>query len=158
MVLKLSIIISNLKKYHYFIYNLKTQSISKMLSDEHTIDIKKFQKKLKNKDDKYIVIRVKLNPITKKQHMMEKKSPLKLLGGPLYGEVYEYDIINVNKSYKLKKRKPRVKNKIFFPKKYLSENNIQINDIKKIALAYTKNKLNNSLAAINTIKNINYDN
>ena len=110
-----------------------------------------------NKDDKYIVIRVKLNPITKKQHMMEKKSPLKLLGGPLYGEVYEYDIINVNKSYKLKKRKPRVKNKVFFPKKYLSENNIKINDIKKIALAYTKNKLNNSLAAINTIKNINYN-
>ena len=167
MGIKIRDIIGSINKYNFYLYNTKTQRIS-FLTSNNDSNKKNIAKKiiLKNKYNKYnqnyIVVRVKITIVSKKLYELEKKSPLKSLGGPIYGYISEYNIIFSRNGKKaiLKKRAPKLKNKVYFPKKYLIKK-LKIKnskwlqkDLKKIALSYSTDKLNTKLLAINTIKNI----
>jgi hypothetical protein len=150
MRIKLQDIIDKVSKYHYFIYNPKKK---KIISSHHNINIKDIENIKKG----YIVIVVKLKRIKQKQHDLEKFSPLKLIGGPLYGQVSTYSI----DKNKLSKQESLLKDKVYFPKNYIQKNwkkdDIKwlYDDIKKIALAYINSKIGQQLLAINTIVSIN---
>ena len=160
MTIRLSEIVNNVKIYHYLLLNSK----NKLKLITSTNNVKKGKhfviKNLRKYGTNNIVIRVKLKKITKKQYQLHKKSPLKIIGGPLYARIIEYDIIKSKNKFFLKRRKSKIKNKVYFPKKYLFKkvNNKSYSwlfkDIKKVAYAYTKNKLNNSLLAVNKINKL----
>jgi hypothetical protein len=141
-MINLKEIIINVKKYHYFIYSNNEIELYKSSDKKLKINIKNDE----------VLILVTLRTITKTLYEKEKTSPIKISGGPLYGDVNTYKKING----KLEKEKPKYKNKVYFPKKYLK--NFKLNkinkDIKKIAKKYIKNKINQGLLAINTINNI----
>jgi hypothetical protein len=147
-MINLKDIISQVKKYHYFIYNNINYNINLYKSNKDKLKIN-----IKNNE---ILILVTLKTITKTLYEKEKTSPIKISGGPLYGEVNTYRKIDG----KLEKDKPKYKNKVYFTKKYLKKFFIKktfdkINkDIRKIAKKYIKNKINQGLLAINTINNI----
>ncbi len=160
MTIKLSEIVSNVKVYHYLLLNSKNK-LKLITSTNNVRKGKKFIiKKLRNYGSNNIIIRIKLKRVTKRQYKLHKKSPLKLLGGPLYAQVIEYDIIKSKNKFFLKRRKPKIKNVVYFPKKYLFKKTNSksyswlFKDIKKIALSYTNNKLNNSLLAVNKINKL----
>ena len=161
MTIKLSEIVNNVKVYHYLL--LSSNKKIKLLTSNNNVKKGKIFiiKKIRKSGSNNIIIRIKLKRVTKKQYELEKISPLKLLGGPLFAEVIEYDVIKSKNKIYLKKRKPKLKNKVYFPKKYLfkkikskSSYSWIFKDIKKIALAYTNNKLNNSLLAVNKINKL----
>lgn len=142
----------SLDKYYFFLYNIKTKKIKLVKSGEQSTEIlKKIIKKLQ-KD--YIIVRVKIMLITKKELNNEKKSLLKTIGGPIYGLVTEYKLENK----KLKKIPKKIKNKVYFPSNYLNKNKNNIKklekDIMKIAMYYSKDKLNNKLMAINKVNKL----
>ena len=160
MTIKLSEIVNNAKVYHYLLLS-SNKKVKLLISSNNVKKGKIFTiKKIRNLESNNIIIRIKLKRVTKKQYKLHKKSPLKLLGGPLYAQVIEYDVIKSKKKFFFKRRKPKLKNKVYFPKKYLFKkmNNKSYSwlfkDIKKIALAYTNNKLNNSLLAVNKINKL----
>jgi hypothetical protein len=140
-MINLKEIIKNTMKYHYI--KISSKNNKYIASDKKNIPIKI------NKTD--ILILVKLKTLTKSMYNMQKKSPLKIYGGPLYAEINIYRLIDG----KLKKDKSKYKNKVFFPKKHLKNiNKLKKNDIKKIAYAYFNNKLNQQILAINNINNL----
>ena len=139
-MIDLNNIIKESKKYHYLIYN-KDKLIKHLIFDKKQV--------IKNKD---FVIYIKLRTLSKKQYEKEKKSPFKLTGGPLFAEINIY--------HNGIKEKPKPKNKIYFPKKYLQSQikknksfNWMINDIKKCAVVYYNDMMNQKLIAINYITN-----
>ncbi len=131
------------KKYHYIWYN-KT-IIKYKSSDKKNIPIS-----IKKNET---LILIKLKTLTKNIYNKEKKSPIKFTGGPLYGEINTFKIVDGV----VIKEKPKYKNKVYFTKKYLKEKlkNIDFKwlkkDIMKMAIKYIKNKLNQELLAINKI-------
>jgi len=137
-MIDLNNIIKESKKYHYIIYN-KDKPMKHLMFDKKQV--------IKNKD---FVIYIKLRTLTKKQYEKEKNTPFKLTGGPLFAE------INI---YKMGvKEKPKLKNKIYFPKKYLQSKikkhksyEWMVNDIKKCAMVYYNDMLNQKMIAINNI-------
>lgn len=152
MRLNLKEIKNSLNKYYFFLYNITTKKIKLIeSSDENKKTLKKIIKKLKNN---YIIVRVKISLITKKELEKEKKSMLKTIGGPLYGIVTEYKLDNK----KLIKLPKKIKNKVYFPSNYLNKNKNKITnlekDIMKIALYYSSNRLNNKLMAINKVNKL----
>jgi len=160
--IKLSEIIKNVSRFHYFVYD---KEMKKIISYHHTdmnilisplkehIMINNILKGLK---DGRQIIMVRLKCIKKKEYELDKVSPLKITGGPLYGEVTTY-LYNNNEMIK---EKTKIKNKIYFPKKYIFKNyeNDDFNwlkrDIKKIALSYINNTIRQNLFFINTIYTI----
>lgn len=138
-MIDLSNIIKESKKYHYIIYK-KDKQVNHLMFDKKQI--------IKNKD----FICIKLRTLSKKQYEKEKKSPFKLTGGPLFAEINIY--------HKGVKEKPKPKNKIFFPKKYLQSQikkhktfTWMINDIRKCATVYYNDRMNQKIIAINNITN-----
>ena len=152
MKLNLKEIKNSLNKYYFFLYNPITKKIKLIeSSDENKKTLKKIIKKLKKN---YIIIRVRISLVTKKNYLKKKKSLLKTIGGPIYGIVTEYKLDN-KKIIKLPKK---IKNKVYFPSNYLNKNKNKIKnlekDIMKIALYYSSNKLNNKLMAINKVNKL----
>ena len=154
MHIKLQDIINQVSKYHYYVYDT-----NKIISSHHnninSINIDKLSD-LSNIKDGRIIILVKLKRIKKKEYELDKFSPLKLLGGILYGQVSTYIIDNS----KIKKQSTKLKNKVYFPKKYIQkkwkkdDNKWLLKDLKKIALAYIDNNILQQLFAINTINTL----
>ncbi len=148
-MINLTEIINNCNKYHYLKYSSKQNKV---------IKYKSFPEKKNNisitNNEKLVLI--KLKTLTKKMYQLEKKSPIKVSGGPLYAEVNVYSIVDG----KIVKEKSKSKNKIYFPKKYLKiilEKdlcNIIKKDIIKICNRYMQNKVKQGLIAINTITNL----
>lgn len=151
MKLNVNEIKKKINKYYFFLYNKNTNNIKLLATSDNSDIIKKIIKKT-NKNN--IIVRVKIMSITKKQLENEKNSSLKTIGGPLYGLINEYTLEN----NKIKQLPKKIKNKVYFPSRYLYEikdNNKQINkDIMKMGLKYTTNKLNNKLLAINKVNKL----
>ncbi len=148
-MLNLKEIINNCNKYHYIYINTNKQNKIykyKSFSEKKDINIKN--------NDKLVLI--KLKTLSKKLYIKEKKSPIKVSGGPLYAEINVYQL----NDGKYVKEPPKIKNKVYFPKKYLKEilekNYCKIikKDILKICEAYINDRLHQGLLAINTINNI----
>ena len=151
MRIKLQDIIDKVSKYHYYVYDKnKNKIISSHMNKMEMSDLKGIK-------EGRIIILVKLKRIKKKEYELEKFSPLKLLGGILYGEVSTYQI-NTN----IVKLPTKLKNKVYFPKKYIQKNwkkdtidfKWLVKDLKKIALAYINDKIQQQLFAINCIYNL----
>lgn len=145
-MINLKEIINNCKKYHYIKYKDNDIKSYKSFSEkQNNISIKNKEK----------IVLIKLKTITKKLYKLEKKSPIKITGGPLYAEVNVYSIVDG----KIVKEKSKSKNKIYFPKKYLKkiEKNLCHSiekDILKICKYYMEDKIKQGLIAINTIINL----
>jgi hypothetical protein len=129
-------IIKESKKYHYITFN-KGRPVKHEMFDTK-------QKKMNT------FIYIKLRTLSKKDYEKEKKSPFKTTGGPLFAEINMY-IDGV-------KEKPKLKNKIYFPKIYLQKNlkehkslKWMIKDILKCAKAYFNDQLKQKVLAINNI-------
>ena len=161
-IIKLSEIINSVSRFHYFVYDT---NIKKIISSHHTdmnILISPLKEhinimdSLKGLKEGHKIIMVQLKCLKKKEYELDKVSPLKLTGGPLYGMVYSYYFTNGNTT----KEKTQIKNKIYFPKKYIFKNYNKDDfkwlkrDIKKIALAYVNNMIRQNLFYINTISTI----
>jgi len=154
MRIKLQDIIDKVSKYHYYVYDTnKTKMVSSHHNDMNSINMNKLSDLSGIKDGRIIIL-VKLKRIKKKEYELEKFSPLKLLGGILYGEVSTYKIDN-NKAIK---QSTKLKNKVYFPKKYIQKNwkdsKWLMKDLKKIAAAYIDDKILQQLFAINTINSL----
>lgn len=152
MKLNLIYIKNVLDKYYFFLYNPKTKKIKLIeSSDETKKTLKKIIKRLKKE---YIIVRVKISIISKKDVEREKKSILKTIGGPIYGLVTQYRL----EDKKLTKLTNKIKNKVYFPSNYLNKNKDNNNklekDIMKIALYYSSDRLNNKLMAINKVNKL----
>jgi hypothetical protein len=152
MKLNLTYIKNVLDKYYFFLYNPKTKKIKLIeSSDETKKTLKKIIKRLKKE---YIIVRVKISIISKKDVEREKKSILKTIGGPIYGLVTQYRL----EDKKLTKLTNKIKNKVYFPSNYLNKNKDNNNklekDIMKIALYYSSDRLNNKLMAINKVNKL----
>ena len=144
-MINLKEIINKCNKYHYININ-KDYKYNSFPEKQNNISIKNKEK----------LVLIKLKTITKKLYKLEKKSPIKISGGPLYAEVNVYSIIDG----KIVKEKSKSKNKIYFPKKYLKKIldkdfcKIIKKDILKICKSYMEDKINQGLIAINTITNL----
>lgn len=144
-------------KYNYFYVNEKGK-IYFLFTNNSLLNIKKklvniLRKKNKNKG--FIII-TSLNIVSKKQYLQNKKSKIKLLGGPIYLKLLKYEIIFSKKKHILKRKD---KNKVYFPKTYISKklspsNKWLIKDTHKVVKKFIKNKLNKSLLSINKINRI----
>ncbi len=140
-MIDLSNIIKESKKYHYITFR-KDKPIKHEMFDK--------KQNIKSKDT---VVYIKLKTLTKTQYTKEKLTPFKLTGGPLFAEINIYKM--------MVKEKPKLKNKIYFPKKYLQSKikkhttfKWMINDILKCAKAYYNDRLNQKMIAINNINTI----
>jgi hypothetical protein len=152
-MINLKEIINNCNKYHYIYIDINKNK---------PIKYKSYPEKQKNisiKNKEKLVL-IKLKTITKKLYKLEKKSPIKVSGGPLYAEVNVYSIVDG----KIIKEKSKSKNKIYFPKKYLKkilEKNNGLNlckiikkDVLKICKNYMEDKIKQGLIAINNITDL----
>lgn len=144
-------------KYNYY-YISSTNKIYFLFSNNSLTNIKKKLVKLlkKKKKNKGKIIITSLNIVSKKQYLLNKKSKIKLIGGPIYVRVKKYEIKNKNKKMYLKNED---NNKVFFPKYYIHKKLSQSNkwlvkDINKIVKKFNSNKLNNSLLGINKINKL----
>lgn len=156
MGIKLSELLKDVKLYYYFIYSKDNKIIKYLFSSNKKTDVKK---KIKSSNNK-ILIQVSLKRVSRKKYNLNKKSPIKTIGGPLYCQIKEYKITNTNNKISLKNIKSNVKNKIYFSKSYLIKKS-KINnkkwikkDINKVVKAYVNKKLNNKLLAINLVHKI----
>jgi hypothetical protein len=145
-MINLKEIINKCNKYHYIKINTNKQIKGyKSFSEKQTISIKNKEK----------LVLIKLKTLSKKMYIKEKKSPIKVTGGPLYADVNVYSIFDG----KIVKEKKKFKNKVYFTKKYIKKIleidfcKIIKKDILKICNNYINNKLNQGLFAINTIDN-----
>lgn len=156
MGIKLSELLKDVKIYYYFIYSKNNKKVKYLFSSNKRTDIKK---KIKFSDNK-ILIQVSLKRVSKKKYNLNKKSPIKTIGGPLYCQIKEYEISNINNKIRLKNIKSNVKNKVYFSKSYLlkkskiSNKKWIKNDINKVVKAFVNKKLNNKLLAINLVHKI----
>ena len=156
MSIKLSELLKDVKIYYYFIYSKNNKKVKYLFSSNKRTDIKK---KIKFSDNK-ILIQVSLKRVSKKKYNLNKKSPIKTIGGPLYCQIKEYEISNINNKIRLKNIKSNVKNKVYFSKSYLlkkskiSNKKWIKNDINKVVKAFVNKKLNNKLLAINLVHKI----
>ncbi len=145
-MINLKEIINNCNKYHYIYLYENKQKDYKSFNEKQIINLKNNQK----------LVLIKLKTISKTLYKKEKKSPIKVSGGPLYAEINTYVLHNNI----IIKEKPKYKNKVYFPKKYikdiLQKNICKIirKNIFKIYKYYINNKLNNGLIAINKITDI----
>jgi len=144
-------------KYNYY-YVSSTNKIYFLFSNNSLTNIKKKLVKLlkKKKKNKGKIIITSLNIVSKKQYLLNKKSKIKLIGGPIYVRVKKYEIKHKNKKMYLKNED---NNKVFFPKYYIHKKLSQSNkwlvkDINKIVKKFNSNKLNNSLLGINKINKL----
>ena len=148
-MINLKEIINNCNKYHYIYIDINKNKPIKY----NSFPEKQNNISIKNKEK---LVLIKLKTITKKLYKLEKTSPIKVSGGPLYAEVNVYSIIDG----KIVKEKSKSKNKIYFPKKYLKKIlekdfcKIIRKDILKIYKAYMEDKINQGLIAINNIIDI----
>jgi hypothetical protein len=147
-MINLKEIINNCHKYHYIYINKTDYKPTKYKSSNEKININI------TKGEKIVLI--KLKTISKTLYKKEKKSPIKVSGGPLYAEINTYSYHNNI----LIKDPPKYKNKVYFPKKYIKEIlekdicKIIKKNILKICKFYINDKLNNGLIAINKITDI----
>lgn len=137
-------IIYESKKYHYVTFRENKPVKHDMFDKKQVVEMKKND----------TVIYIRLRTLNKEYYLKEKKSPFKTTGGPLYAELNIYK----NENNKIIKIKPKSKNKIFFPKKYLQlkmKNHTSYKwmakDIIKCAKLYFNDKLKQTLVAINRI-------
>ncbi len=142
-MINLKEIINNCHKYHYIYLSNNKPKYYKSSNEKKSINIK-------NNDT---LVLIKLKTISKTLYKKEKKSPIKVSGGPLYAEINTY----IKHNNIIIKEQPKYKNKVYFPKKYL-KNIIEKDTCKiikknilKICKLYVNNKLNNGLIAINKI-------
>lgn len=143
-------------KYNLYYYDNKKLFFlysSKDLKDSN-IKLKKFIKK-KNVSKGHFIIS-SLNITSKKLYQSNKKSELKLIGGPIYVKVQKIKISSIKNKVKLVKKN---KNKVYFSKKYVlkkynKKNSWIIKDMNKIVKYFVKNKLKNNLLSVNIFKNI----
>ncbi len=150
-MINLKEIINNCNKYHYINTNKQTKKYKYKSSPD-----KKFLNDISIKNNEKLVL-IKLKTLTKKLYNLEKKSPIKVSGGPLYGEVNVYSLFDG----KIIKEKSKSKNKIYFPKKYLKII-IQEKDLckiikknmLKICKAYMEDRIKQGLIAINNITDL----
>jgi hypothetical protein len=144
-MINLKEIINKCNKYHYININ-KDYKYNSFPKKQNNISIKNKEK----------LVLIKLKTITKKLYKLEKKSPVKISGGPLYAEVNVYSIIDG----KIVKEKSKSKNKIYFPKKYLKKIldkdfcKIIKKDILKICKSYMEDNIKQGLIAINKITDL----
>jgi hypothetical protein len=145
-MINLKEIINNCNKYHYIKIDNNKIKKYKSFNKKQNFSIKNNEK----------MVLIKLKTISKKLYNKEKKSPIKISGGPLYAEINIYSIVNNI----IIKEIPKYKNKVYFPKNYIK--NILEKDIckiiskniLKICYYYVNDKLNNSLISINKITDI----
>ncbi len=144
-MINLKEIIKNCNKYHFLFINKQNKVYKyKSYPDKQNISIKNNEK----------LVLIKLKTLSKKLYKLEKKSPIKASGGPLYAQVSVYNING--------KEESKFKNKVYFPKKYLKnilESGKDIckyinKDILKICNAYMNDKLNQGLISINKITDL----
>lgn len=143
-------------KYNFYYYNDKKLFFlysSKDLKDSNN-KLKKFIKKKKISKGYFIIS--SLNITSKKLYQSNKKSELKLIGGPIYVKVQKIKITKINNKVKLVKKN---KNKVYFSKKYIykkydKKNSWLIKDLNKIVKYFVKNKLKNNLLSVNIFKKI----
>jgi hypothetical protein len=144
-MINLKEIINKCNKYHYIKINNKDYKY-KSFSEKQKISIKNKEK----------LVLIKLKTLSKKMYSKEKNSHIKVSGGPLYAEVIVYSIFDG----KIIKEKTKLKNKVYFSKKYIKKIlekdfcKIIKKDILKICNNYMNDKLNQGLIAINTIDNL----
>lgn len=147
-------ILSHNKYFYILVIGSKSSllSMGKHKEESKNNAIKTLVKKIKNINtvNNKIIYR-----ITIKKSPNDKKNNLKMTGGPLVAIIENIKIIiDKEKSLKLKNTGSSGNNKVYFTKKFLSNNNsIGEKNIKKIAVAFDKNTTN-KLFAINTIENI----
>lgn len=164
----MSNILEQIDKYYlYAISNKKSilLSSSDSKTDLRDIAIKKLElvpDKLaknqilpKNLIDKYnglYLYRIKLMKVPKKLMENNKKSNIKMVGGPIVA-IIERVQININNKVKLKSMDDTtVNNKIYFSPTYLKKyETIKSDTIDKIAFNYAHDKFNSGLFAVNTI-------
>ena len=146
-MINLKEIISNCNKYHYIKYvDRKIKGYKSFPDKQNNISIKNKEK----------LVLIKLKTLTKKLYKLEKNSPIKVSGGPLYAEVNVYSIVDG----KIIKEKSKSKNKVYFPKKYLKKIlekdfcKIIKKDILKICNAYMEDRIKQGLIAINNITDL----
>ncbi len=145
-MINLKEIINNCNKYHYIKYTTDGLKYKSYPEKNNNISIKNKEK----------LVVIKLKTLTKKMYRLEKNSPIKISGGPLYAEINVYSIVNG----KIVKEKPKSKNKVYFPKKYIKNilekdycKNIK-KDIIKISNSYMEDKIKQGLIAINKITDL----
>lgn len=145
-------------RYNFY-YISKNNKIHFLYSSNSLINSKKrILKTLKQKKKKSgkIVI-TSLNLVSKKKYMLNKKSKIKIIGGPVYIRIQEYNI-KLTKMKKIYLKKGN-SNKVYFPKKYIikkynSKNKWIIRDTNKVVKKFINNKLKTSLIAINLINKL----
>lgn len=153
MKLVISDIVKSVEKYHFFMYNKNTKEFIKLHSDNSNKNgLKHIIKDIKKMNRNNILVRVQLKIVSKKDYDKNKKSPIKVLGGPIYGYITEYKY----EKNKLSKLQTKLKNKVYFTTNYLNKmknknNKWLYSDIMKIGKKYTTNKLDFSLLAINNL-------
>ena len=145
-------------RYNFY-YVSKNNKIYFLYSSNSLINSKKrLLKTLKQKNKKSgRIIITSLNIVSKKMYLLNKKSKIKIIGGPIYIKIQEYNL-KLTKSKKVYFKKGK-SNKVYFPKKYISKkynskNKWIIRDTNKVVKKYVNNKLKTSLVAINVINKI----
>ena len=146
--MKLSDIVKSIGKYHYF-YSNQSKTILLSSNSSKTEARKEALGKLNPDIDKLIgkhLYLLTLKKIPKKSLEDQKKTVLKIYGGPLVAVI---DTILIKSENKLKNIGSGDNNKVYFKQKFLDENTLSKTDIKTIVMNYYLKKLKQGLFHIN---------
>jgi hypothetical protein len=141
-------IVKSIGKYHYF-YSNQSKTTLLSSSSSKTEARQEALTKLKPNIDKLIgkhLYLLTLKKIPKKDLDKQKKTILNIYGGPLVA-IIEYVLIQSDN--KFKNIGSDTNNRIYFKQKFLDENKLDKNDIKKIVMKYHSKKLKQGLFDIN---------
>lgn len=141
-------IVKSIGKYHYF-YSNQSKTTLLSSSSSKTEARQEALTKLKPNIDKLIgkhLYLLTLKKIPKKDLDKQKKTILNIYGGPLVA-IIEYVLIQSDN--KFKNIGSDTNNRIYFKQKFLDENKLDKNDIKKIVMNYHSKKLKQGLFDIN---------
>ncbi len=145
-------IVQSIGKYHYF-YSNQSRTTLLSSSSSKTEARKEALTKLKPNIDKLIdkqLYLLTLKKIPKKDLEEQKKTILKVYGGPLVAII---DTVVIKSANKLKNIGSGENNKVYFKQKFLDENTLSTIDIKKIVTMFHSKKLKQGLFHINIYSN-----
>jgi hypothetical protein len=151
-LMTLTEIVQSIGKYHYF-YSNQSRTTLLSSSSSKTEARKEALTKLKPNIDKLIdkqLYLLTLKKIPKKDLEEQKKTILKVYGGPLVAII---DTVVIKSANKLKNIGSGENNKVYFKQKFLDENTLSTIDIKKIVTMFHSKKLKQGLFHINIYSN-----
>ena len=154
-------VLKHLDKYYIYAVSSKkpillASSNSKTKLREQTLDKLELKnnipQKMADKYDGIYLFRIKLMKVPKKEINSDKKSEIKMIGGPIVA-IIERIQINIKDKAKLKSiDNDSVNNKIYISSVYLKKyETIKSDTIDKIAFDFAHKKFNAGLFAVNTI-------